>query len=1013
MDQGYKAFISYRHLPLDIWTAKKLHRRIERYTIPAPLRKDGEKKPGRVFRDQDELPISSNLSANIREALDRAEFLIVICTPETPKSQWVLREISYFLEHHDREHVLAVLADGTPEASFPPQLTERRSEQGDLTEQVEPLAANIVADTRVKRERLFRVESLRILAALLGCPFDALYRRELRYRRRRAGLALGAAGLVAAAFIGMLLNRNAQIRQQLQQSRINESRTLAALSQNAYREGDYSGALRTALRALPGEETERPYVAEAEYALSAALEPYRRGNLSYLQSFEQETGILLLDLSEDGRRLATGDAYGTLRFFNAETGSLLWERQTGGIGALEIMEEQVAVLVSGPGGTAAYAAADGALLWEKAELLGLDLPALAPDHSAALTAGWLASPEGGEDALTLVDLQTGEELRRFPMSDAPGRFCPAAVFSGDGALAAALLVEADGASASLYLLDLNRGETLLLREGLPFSMGATAYRLAFSQEKDLIAAVDDRNGGSQVLCFDGDSGELRFAAPIETEQVAELVNGSASLFASLELLDCQNGRIAVGSKHFLSMLSLKSGEILWQRTLPGALIGGRMYGNAGLALALSDGTVSYCTDDGSLSYSQGIYSFRGGYETDLAVLAGNSYPDGTVALVPNDHPQRAVILRFAEKEGLSPIAERPAEAARLSLIASPSGSLFAALGYDYAYRPREAFLIRTDGEATAPVPLPDGEVWEDPGKVFLTDAGGLIAGGSVLDLRTGERVTLTKNDAACRSARSARDGCVYTAAAETAEGKTVLRVWKDGELLCAEECPAGRAFTCEALGGNGWVLLRETEGGAYAAFSAADGTWTAPPLPADGSGFALGEERAVLALRDGEGQLHLVDLLSGGDRVAPQPLPAATVKLAFAPGDAALAAFSQVGTLELRDAGEGALLMRADFGALDPRFSDSRARYAFCTAPDGRLLLLYDRLEANEALCLAIDTRSWERSGAYVGVAAYDPAEDCFLTAPYLDKVYRGQRQSLEELIRQGEAICAESAPGD
>ena len=55
--------------------------------------------------------------------------------------------------------------------------------------------------------------------------------------------------------------------------------------------------------------------------------------------------------------------------------------------------------------------------------------------------------------------------------------------------------------------------------------------------------------------------------------------------------------------------------------------------NAGLALALSDGTVSYCTDDGSLSYSQGIYSFRGGYETDLAVLAGNSYPDGTVVAI--------------------------------------------------------------------------------------------------------------------------------------------------------------------------------------------------------------------------------------------------------------------------------------------------------------------------------------------------------------------------------------------
>ena len=199
MERSYIAFISYRHLPLEMATARKLHKRIERYVIPKDLRRGGQKNPGLVFRDQDELPISSNLSANIQEALDRSQYLIVICTPETAKSAWVLREISYFLEHHDRDHVLAVLADGTPETSFPPQLTELRGESGDLLGRIEPLAANIVAPNERKRAQLFRVESLRILAALIGCPFDALFRREQRYRRRRAAIALSAAALVAAA----------------------------------------------------------------------------------------------------------------------------------------------------------------------------------------------------------------------------------------------------------------------------------------------------------------------------------------------------------------------------------------------------------------------------------------------------------------------------------------------------------------------------------------------------------------------------------------------------------------------------------------------------------------------------------------------------------------------------------------------------------------------------------------------------------------------------------------------
>ena len=186
----YKAFISYRHLPLEKSIAVKLHRRIEHYIIPRELRNNGVKKLGYVFRDQDELPISGSLSENIRQALDRSEFLIVICTPETEKSEWVLREISYFLEHHDRDHVLAVLADGNEKTAFPSLLIGDITDGSGTKAQFEPLAANIVASSALKRSRLFASESLRILAALIGCPYDALYKREQRYKLRRRRLPL-------------------------------------------------------------------------------------------------------------------------------------------------------------------------------------------------------------------------------------------------------------------------------------------------------------------------------------------------------------------------------------------------------------------------------------------------------------------------------------------------------------------------------------------------------------------------------------------------------------------------------------------------------------------------------------------------------------------------------------------------------------------------------------------------------------------------------------------------------
>ena len=74
----YTAFISYRHQTPDQEIAKKLHQMIETYTVPAALRQDGARHPGKVFRDQEELPLSADLGRDIEAALDNSELLICI-----------------------------------------------------------------------------------------------------------------------------------------------------------------------------------------------------------------------------------------------------------------------------------------------------------------------------------------------------------------------------------------------------------------------------------------------------------------------------------------------------------------------------------------------------------------------------------------------------------------------------------------------------------------------------------------------------------------------------------------------------------------------------------------------------------------------------------------------------------------------------------------------------------------------------------------------------------------------
>ena len=118
----YNAFISYRHSKLDSAVAISLHRKLERFRLPGNLRKDYPKdkwKIERVFRDEDELPLADNLSDPIEEALKNSDFLIVICTPRLPESKWCAKEIETFKKLHGQDHILAVLAEGEPDDSFP------------------------------------------------------------------------------------------------------------------------------------------------------------------------------------------------------------------------------------------------------------------------------------------------------------------------------------------------------------------------------------------------------------------------------------------------------------------------------------------------------------------------------------------------------------------------------------------------------------------------------------------------------------------------------------------------------------------------------------------------------------------------------------------------------------------------------------------------------------------------------------------------------------------------------
>lgn len=334
----YTAFISYKHAELDSFVAETIHKKLESYRVPRSVLRSEQGKNlkirsiGRIFRDRDELPTASNLSDQINRALEESQFLIVICSPRTKQSAWVMQEIETFIKLHGRENVLCVLIEGEPEDSFPQMLRYEEVEQIDvdgtitkIINEIEPLAADVRATTQGKCKQLIKAEILRVVAPILGCSYDTLKQRhrERRQRQIMSGLTVIIGFLLL--FGGFSFYQNQMIEKNLQESLRMQSRYLATVSEELLYQGDRENAVMVAKYALPeGRDDNRPYVAEAEGALSRALGVYRNGAYySSVYTLEHDNSINYLDNSENGRYVLSVDMNNVIYIWDVQEGMLL------------------------------------------------------------------------------------------------------------------------------------------------------------------------------------------------------------------------------------------------------------------------------------------------------------------------------------------------------------------------------------------------------------------------------------------------------------------------------------------------------------------------------------------------------------------------------------------------------------------------------------------------------------------------------------------------------------------
>src|SRR5215467_7856485 len=191
----YDAFISYSHAK-DKPIAAALQSVVQKLGKPWYRR-----RALRVFRDDTSLSATPGLWPTIEQALGQSRFLILLASPEAAASQWVNKEVAYWLDRKGPDTLLIALTDGelawdnalgdfvrSPRPPLPQAL------EGQFPSEPKWVDLTAYRDWPDPRDARFIEAAADFAAAIHGMPKEDLLSQELQQQRRALRLAWSAAG---------------------------------------------------------------------------------------------------------------------------------------------------------------------------------------------------------------------------------------------------------------------------------------------------------------------------------------------------------------------------------------------------------------------------------------------------------------------------------------------------------------------------------------------------------------------------------------------------------------------------------------------------------------------------------------------------------------------------------------------------------------------------------------------------------------------------------------------------
>lgn len=230
MNKTYKyfAFISFQSA--DAKEALWVQKAIESYRLPTAVsrqNKDLPKKMRPCFCYLNDINLSEELMQELKLRMEQSEFLIVLCSPNSAKSNFVNGGIDYFIEHGGRDRIIPLIVSGIPYSNdpatecFPEALKRHFPKDADPMKDHQILGVNINEEGAGSKQWKRQRAVIMIIARMLSLEFENLWNREQkRKRRKRINLSLLTLAIAAALALTWHFSKTTDVNINLQEQSV-------------------------------------------------------------------------------------------------------------------------------------------------------------------------------------------------------------------------------------------------------------------------------------------------------------------------------------------------------------------------------------------------------------------------------------------------------------------------------------------------------------------------------------------------------------------------------------------------------------------------------------------------------------------------------------------------------------------------------------------------------------------------------------------------------------------------